>query len=931
MPYDPAGATVTTDGGPGTGGATLSAPPPGPMLRDAAAPNVVRGYPGGMADLAGEPGGHGAGPVAVPGPASGGPAAAVAGEGGSVWQRSLTAWRAAGIDWEPAAAPAPGPEGTGAAAAVQQHAASSPHTDDHTQPALAAPETGAGVAAGGPRGRVALIAVATSVVLAGGTITGIVVARSGGSGGPAFTVEPPYSPVTVATADFAPAAAGTAALLPSLTGVAAAQNTVVAIGAQAGQPFALPLFLYSSNGGRDWARATLTGAGAAPAPGQVPVLLAVNRGNWLALGQRSAWVSPNGRAWQAAPAVPAEPGDTVLGLARARTGFVAVGKSGPGATAHGQPGPVVWTFAAGRGWQRRSGAALGLSARGGGRVVALRWAAYRAQELLIGGEVARPAVRRRGGRKVKVSALAPALWRSKDGGATWQQVRLPAGHGAADQLAGLAAGTNEFVAIRPGRPGTRRRDAMAYVSGRGSAWRYAGRLSAGRRAPLRIAAVTASGEGFAAAGSAGASRVVFVSTTGRGWRRVAGQGMSATRAVAGVTVVAHGTVVTAGARRQPGSGLAGRSPYLLLSRAGASVRPSQAGQAVLSAATADVTVNSVATAGGEQVAAGSAGGIPALWRAPQGGQWVPVAAPVPASWRPGELTSVVRGGAGWLAVGRAGMAAPYHPVIMTSVAGGAWGPAPGSQPLAAPRVTLTQAAAGPAGYVVVGSQASGGQPAAAAWFSASLTTWTRAGVPVAGGRANPGAAGQMLAVTTAGPGFVAAGYTGRAPAVWISRNGSAWRRTSLPVPAGAAGAVLTSVAAANGRLVAAGYESPASGSGLPPGPAPFIAVSGDGGRIWHERALAAAPLPAAVTAVTAARGGFVAAGLTGIGEKRSLAAWWSPDGFGWHGGELGAAGLRGGTVRKITALDANGGVLTGAGYAVTGGGEQPLLWRARYR
>jgi hypothetical protein len=319
---------------------------------------------------------------------------------------------------------------------------------------------------------------------------------------------------------------------------------------------------------------------------------------------------------------------------------------------------------------------------------------------------------------------------------------------------------------------------------------------------------------------------------------------------------------------------------------------------------------------------------------------------MPASWSPGGLTSVVHGGAGWLAVGGAGPSAPVVPlprpappapagssagsagVVITSTDGNTWQPG-ASAPLTAPGTTLSQAAAGPSGYVVVGSAAApGGGPGPAAWYSAGLSTWTRATITQAG---PAGAGGPMRAVTAARPGFVAVGSAGSAPAVWTSRTGWAWQLTRLPLPAGAVSAVLTQVAAVGGRVVAAGAASRAAVAGhVATSPVSFAAVSSDDGRSWREVILHAPAGPSTITALAAAGSGFAAAGLSGIPGQQALLTWWSPDGLSWHGGQPVAGPLRGG-VQQITALRGADGTVTGAGYAVTQSGEHPLSWHARYR
>jgi hypothetical protein len=848
-------------------------------------------------------------------------------------------------------------DGTGSVAAPAGSVATGSTADgttaDGTQAAVGGPKTGSGAAArkpgrARPGRRVMIVAAATGLALIAGAIASIAIAQPGPAR-PAFGLVTPYPAVALADGEFA-APAAAPGVLPSLTGLAGAGKTIVAVGSQGTGPLSLPLILDSQNGGRAWARANLGNSGAAFGPSAMPVLIVRGRDSWLALGQHSAWTSVDGRVWQAAPGVPLSPGDKILGLARTHSGFIAVGENVPGRAGSGVPSPVLWTSADGRAWQRESGATLTLGDSGkldagGGTMMSLRWAAYRAGIIIVGGEISRPVVKHRGKHKVIANVGTPALWRSNNDGVTWHPVKLPASHGGTTGLAGLAATGSAFVAVRPGRTLIGRRDAVAYVSRTGGTWRYAGRLTSGRPAPLRVLAVAASGHAFVVSATTGAARVAFVSTRGRGWHETADQGAAASMSVAAVTVGPGSVVVTAGSRHRPGSRAAGTSPYLLLT--GARVRRTLVGQAALAAGTAEVTVNSLAAAGGEQVAAGSAGRAPALWSASDG-HWVPSTVSAPAAWRPGSLTSVVHGSAGWLAVGNAGPSVPPAPlaqpappgpaspaarsagVVMTSADGRTWLPEVTTQPLTAPGTTLAQAAAGPPGYVVVGSAATpGGGPGVAAWYSAGLSTWARATITGAG---PAGAGGRMLGVTAARPGFVAVGSSGSAPAIWASPTGSDWRLTRLPFPAGAASAVLTQVAAVGGRVVAVGDASRTTAAGQHVADTvPFAAVSGDDGRTWREVILRAPAGPAAFTALTAAGSGFVAAGLSGVPGNQAVLAWWSPDGLSWHGGEEVAGPLPGRGVQQLAALSAASGAVTGAGYVVTQSGEHPLGWRARYR
>ncbi len=943
----------------------------------------------------GVPDAAGPGPVtAAPGPAAGlatdvgapdvaGPAAAAAVEPG-VPVADAGAGSAAGAGAATADGGVRDAAGPGAAAmdAGAGHTGAAAGTGTAAGTRAAAGVTGGTTRTGGRtrRGRRITVVAVVALVLVAGTLAGIGIAgRGGGPAEPGFTLVTPYPAAVPADAELAGRTAGTTPVLASLTGIAAAGKTIVAIGAAPSQPGPAPLILFSADGGHTWARAALTGGGpgagpgggpgagpgpagsglaagpggglgagpgaaAAPGAGTVPVLITRSGGNWLALGQHAAWVSPDGRTWRPAPGLPPVAGDTVLGLAGTGSGFVAVG-----AHTGSHPGPVVWTSSSGgRPWQRRSGAALGLAVRSG-HVTALRWAAGQGGVVVAGGLI--------GGAGRQGRRPDAGLWRSADGGLTWTPVTLPATHGATGGLAGLAANGSAFVAVRPGRTAGRQ-DAVTYLSAQGSTWHYAGKLTPVRRTSLQVITVSGSSHGFVASGSAHSGQVAFFSAHGHGWHQTTYPGTG----VAGLIAGPGGTVLAAG-NSPAGSGAGAFRPHLLLT--GPAGRQ-QVAQAVLAAAaTPDATVNGLAASGRTLVAAGASGGSPALWLGTAGqgtsGQWAPAGVLLPVAWRNGALVSVAHGARGWLAVGQASPPGPIapaaglrpassQPVILASATGTSWVPASGTGPLTAPGTSLAQAAAGPAGYVVVGSAPArapasggsvgggatgGGTSAAAAWYSANLGTWAR--VPLPGPGTGAGGTSQVLAVTATGHGFAAAGVAGGSPAVWTTRNGTSWAFTALPRPAGATGAVLAKITANGGRLVATGYYFRA-GPAL--GGIPFAAVSTDGGRTWQESALPAPPVPAVVTALAAAGHGFVAVGhsgvaaaggRTGVPGRRVMLAWWSSDGLTWQDGVPSGSGRGGPFVIQLNAVTAASGTLTGAGFAASGAAEHPLLWHARYR
>jgi hypothetical protein len=538
---------------------------------------------------------------------------------------------------------------------------------------------------------------------------------------------------------------------------------------------------------------------------------------------------------------------------------------------------------------------------------------------VIGGEITRTAVKHRKGHRFTVRSQSPALWRSTDRGVSWSRVSLPAVRGATGGLAGLAASSSGFVAVRTGHTSARRLDALVYASAHGSSWRLAHRLKAGRAA-LHVSAVSGSDSGVVVAGTAGGRRVAFVGEGGKTWLQTAALGKSSLRSVAGVTVSSDGAVAAAGTtyRRGPSS----LRPFLLL----AWNRSWLVGQTALAGSTiADVTVRGLATGAGAQVAVGSAGNAPGIWWQPPGGRWSPATATLPRSWRKGaRLDAVTAGPAGWLAIGRAGgHGVALSPVIMTSRHGRVWRPAAGRKPFVAPGTTVAQVAAGPSGYVAVGSRMVGGRPVASAWYSASLTSWRPA--RNAGKLAGLDVASQMLALTATGAGFVAVGYEGDTPAVWTSPDGRLWRPAAALRPAQGVGAALTGVSAKGQRVVAAGTTRTSAG------PEPFAAVSRDGGLTWRESRLPAPAGPVSVTALTTSGGGFIAAGASGTPGNTDVIVWWSADGLTWHMVTPGAALLRGPGAQKLSVISVSGTRLTGVGYSATWGSEHPVLWHARVR
>jgi hypothetical protein len=370
--------------------------------------------------------------------------------------------------------------------------------------------------------------------------------------------------------------------------------------------------------------------------------------------------------------------------------------------------------------------------------------------------------------------------------------------------------------------------------------------------------------------------------------------------------------------------------------------PESAGFPPARDASADFTgpsaqARAIASSSTSEVAAGSAGREPAAWASSDGGAtWT--RATGMAGRAGNELTSVVHGAAGWLAVGgsgtqgRHGQSGPLSggppaggpPLVEGSVGGTAWTEADGEGTFSGNGLVTAAAAAGPAGYVIVGRQSVSGQTTAAAWYSRSLTGWAQAGDAGTGDLQGDGNR-QMNAVTAAARGFTAVGSSGNRPAVWRSASGRAWAETTLPLPSGAARAALGYVAASGASVTAAGTATSPAGQ-----PVPFTAVSPNGGVSWKLEML---PLPrlasaASVTALTATGRGFTATGIYGqhviVWAKAGRQASWTE-------AAPAVRGLSGPGTHEITALSSSGTTLTGVGFSATAATESPTLWQTPLR
>jgi hypothetical protein len=699
----------------------------------------------------------------------------------------------------------------------------------------------------------------------------------------------------------------------------------------------------SLNDGRSWTMGTVRSAGGGvPPPGHGAKFVAGGQGAWVALGRGSIWTSPDGRTWTLAPGtgLPLLPGDQISDVARTAAGFIAVGANVPGGEA-ARSTPLIFLSANGITWERLDAAQLHLAA-GSGRVLDIRYVAVSGKLILIAGDVVTTKVTGTPGRTVTVQV--GAAWLSGNGGSTWVPIAgraagpalAPPGPGAQPQVAGVATAGHGFVLLRPATV-AKRPAVDAYYSPNGLAWTFTATLSAasGFAADLANggpdgAAVTGVEGG---AGGAGRTLTAFVSANGRAWQQTRPFGTSASQTVSGVTLAPDATVVTTGISAGPDS----HHPVITLAGTNAADQVDIA--KIPGAVDPQLAVNSLAAQPSMQVAVGSANGFPAAWTSVDGGSsWTRATGATPrVLTRPGsqQLTSVTHGTMGWLAVGGVTASAPEHPIVVVSANGTSWQAADGEGVFGAPGLFTEQAAADGQGYVIVGyqnvRQVRGGQivsrrTVAAAWWSAGLTGWQRAGDATAGALDGSGAR-QMTAVTVSSAGFVAVGSHGDQPSAWTSADGRSWRQADLPLPVGSTQAVLQHVAS-TGRIVAA-VGTALTTTGVP---VPFAASSSDGGASWIESAL---PVPAGLTSVTAlaaAGGNFTATGTYGsTAGHQDVVVWTSPNGSAWRAAEPTGQGLTGSGIQAITGLTVSGSTLAGVGFTASPAGEEPVFWQSPIR
>jgi hypothetical protein len=760
-----------------------------------------------------------------------------------------------------------------------------------------------------------------------------------GGSGKSGTTTVQYPAAIVASQDFAvPAGQQGRGIFQTVNAVAASGGTLVAAAAESGQWLPRAEFLTSTDGGHTWSLAQLqTAQGAVPNPAALPTLLAGGPHGWLALGPGVAWTSKTGHAWTLTTSTGVASltsGDRLLGLTATATGFLAVGENVPGGKLSSST-PVAWTSTNGTTWQRLDSSQLALP---GPHALRITKAVSSGSNVVIEGDATTSHRVKHGKHTATVTTTSSALWYSSNGGTSWTAANVPVAKGSGNSIAGLAATGTGFVVIRPGTSKSVGPDAVAYLSSTGASWSQGGTIFATKHDNMSVSSVGGSDQGVAVVGkTTGGGLIGFESSDGSSWHGVASPGGPA-QSLAGITVAAGGAIVGGGAAAPTTEA---QSPYLVIAGSQASVI-SFAGIPDATGASRTISALADGANASTQVAVGSANGYPAIWTG-HAAKWSTVSSPALTPAGLSALTGVAYGHQGWVAVG--GTTTPsLTPLVITSNDGTTWQSATTQSAFAGPRITAYQVAAGPAGYVIAGKQdvpasttkTTTGKgkhkktvkhtvPAhtvAATWWSADLTSWTR-GTDAGTGDLDGSGTRQMAAVTAGGPGFVAAGGVGSSPAIWTSTDGQHWKATGLPLPVGAASALLQDVAAQGSKIVATGLEVSGIGS------APFAEYSANGGATWQVVQLNAHGSATGITALTASAKGFTAVGTVGSPSAQRVVVWWSRTGATWQATEPAGTGLDSPGSQAITALAApspSSAALTGVGYLANPAVQQPTLW-----
>ena len=306
-----------------------------------------------------------------------------------------------------------------------------------------------------------------------------------------------------------------------------------------------------------------------------------------------------------------------------------------------------------------------------------------------------------------------------------------------------------------------------------------------------LLAVTRSPSLIVGVGRVGDNGGLWTSADGMTWNATTAGSFTGVE-ISGVTF-ADGTFVAVGSR--VGAGAAEGNFEAWSSTDGATWRPSPEGQAVFAA-------RGVAAGGPGFVGVGSAlqdvtsGTYAArVATSPDGRGWTAIE---DAAFDGARMDGVAAANDVIVGVGSTSGVTPGGAVAWSSGDGMTWTRAPDSPAFA--DAAMSGVAAGPGGFVAVGTTPAGG---AAVWISPDGKAWNR--VPD-----SPAFAGaRMQSIAAAGPGYVAVGWGPEDAAVWTSADGMAWIRD--PGGEGFAGAQMFGIVGGS-PIVIVGRGVPSSGA-----------------------------------------------------------------------------------------------------------------------
>jgi hypothetical protein len=657
-------------------------------------------------------------------------------------------------------------------------------------------------------------------------------------------------------------------------------STMVTTGSQKTGNAVRQQFFVSTDAGQNWQLAPVQlPAGGQPPLGHEAIRIAGGQRGWMAFGDDAIWISQNGQSWTLAGTrgiTPRQSSDTINVVTNTPDGFLAAGYETTSAGSQA----VTWTSRDGVTWQRLTAAQLGLQ-EPAGTPSGIDFAVSH-------------------GNATVITDRGAGVWLSTDSGAHWTPVTIPVDHGAQNAISGVSFDGAGLIAVRPGRTASGASDGVAYFSQDGRTWQYAGTIAAAGGWSPDV--VKGSDYGFVVVGHTRDQYVAYTSTgTGRKWLPTGSLGSTSSGPGFTPAVGPDGSVIAAGSTNSTRTNQQG----LLIKADTAGHQQPVSLSSIQGGLVPEETVSSIAVAGNEQVAVGSADGYPAVWRRVSDGPWTLVSSltQVSAGTDLAELSAVTHGPHGWLAVGPG-------PLVLTSTDGTTWRPSSGiTHDLAG--VSAVQAASGPHGYVITGTVAEpGGANSRDVWSSPDLVTWTKArDVNEEGG------SGRVLAVAAGPAGFVSAGSHDKLPAVWTSSDGRTWTAVSTPLPAGAAAGVIQQVAVNGSHVVALGQQTTAHGV------QPLAERSDDGGKTWQPVPFTAPGPGVSFTALTASGGGFNAAAQFGSsGGTTAAAVWTSANGTSWARSSV--SGLTDGGSHAITALAASGSAVKGIDSVQTQASQQ---------